>query len=250
MSWQVIQGDCIEAMAQLSEKSIDLVLTDPPHGTTACKWDTVIPFAPMWEHLRRITKRSAAMILTGTQPFSSALVMSNPREFRYDWIWEKTHPTGHLNANKAPLKAHESLLVFYRAQPIYNPQKTNGHVRKSAVKRADYSPVYGTQKFDALPYDSTERFPRSIITFASDKQLSTLHPTQKPIDLLRYLIRTYSNEGDTVLDFTCGSGSTGVACLLENRQFTGIEKDTGYAEIARQRMRDTTTSEQYSPPSG
>lgn len=236
MTSKVIQGDAIETMRDLPAASVDACITDPPYGTTACAWDSVIPFAPMWAELKRVVKPKGAIVLFGSQPFSSALVMSNPKLFRYDWIWEKAHATGHLNAKKMPMRAHESVLVFYQTLPTYNPQMTNGHVRKVAVKRYDNTDVYGEQKFDALPYDSTERYPRTVLPFASDKQVSALHGTQKPVDLLRYLIHTYTNPGDMVLDFTCGSGTTGVACALEGRDFIGIEKKPKYVEIAERRI--------------
>ncbi len=231
----IYHGDCLDVIPCLGEAA-DAVIADPPYGTTSCKWDAVIPFAPMWANLNLVTKDSAAIVLCGSQPFSSALVMSNPQMFRHEWIWEKTHATGYLNAKKSPMRAHESILVFCKVAPAYNPQKTNGHIRKTATKRHDNTPVYGAQSFNELPYDSTERYPRSVLLFSSDKQTSTLHPTQKPVALMRYLVRTYTNEGDTVLDFTCGSGTTLLAASLEGRKAIGIEIEERYCEIAAKRM--------------
>lgn len=242
MSVQVLHGDCLDVMASLSDSSVDACITDLPYGTTACKWDVVIPLEPMWSHLRRVVKPCGAILLFASLPFAATLVTSNLESFRYDWIWEKTHPTGHLNARKAPLRAHENVLVFYYRSPTYNPQKTSGHTRKTAVKRADYTPVYGRQQFSPLSYDSTERYPRSVVTFPSDKQISSLHPTQKPIDLIRYLVRTYTNEDDTVLDFAAGSGTTGVACLLENRRCILIESDQGYVDTIHRRLSTLTAA--------
>lgn len=227
-------GDCLDVMPQLQAQSVDLVLADLPYGTTRCAWDSVIPLQPLWEQYRRVCR--GAILLFAQTPFDKVLGASNLRDLRYEWIWEKTHPTGHLNAKRMPMKAHENVLVFYRRQPTYNPQKTDGHVRKAAVKRGDKTPIYGSQTFTALPYDSTERFPRSVQVFASDKQRSKLHPTQKPLALCEYLIRTYTNEGDTVLDNCMGSGTTGLACLNTGRRFIGIEKDPAMFATAERRL--------------
>lgn len=227
-------GDCLEVMPTLQAKSVDLVLADLPYGTTRCKWDVEIPLAPLWAEYRRICK--GPVILFAQTPFDKALGASNLPELRYEWIWEKTHPTGHLNAKRAPTKAHENILVFSRSAPTYNPIKTTGHVRKAATKRRDQTPVYGAQAFDALEYDSTERFPRSVLTFASDKQQSKLHPTQKPVALCEYLIRTHSDPGAVVLDNCMGSGTTGVACLNTGRRFIGIENDATHFATASRRL--------------
>ncbi|QYM72873.1 site-specific DNA-methyltransferase [Pseudochrobactrum sp. Wa41.01b-1] len=229
-------GDCLEIMPSLPDTSVDLILADLPYGTTQNKWDSHIPLDDLWREYWRVLKPSGVVVLTAQTPFDKILGSSCLNYLRYEWIWEKTLPTGHLNAKKAPMKAHENILVFYRSQPTYNPQKTTGHIRKTAVKRKDDTPTYGTQKFDALPYNSTERYPRSVITFASDKQKSNLHPTQKPVSLMQYLIRTYSNEGETVLDNCMGSGTTGIAAALEDRKFIGIEKDQSYFIAATDRL--------------
>jgi DNA modification methylase len=234
MSVSLHLGDCLQVMPELPAASIDLILADLPYGTTRCAWDSVIPLEPLWHEYRRVCR--GAILLFAQTPFDKVLGASNLRDLRYEWIWEKTHPTGHLNAKKMPMKAHENVLVFYRRQPTYNPQKTTGHVRKTAVKRGDMTPVYGKQSFSALPYDSTDRYPRSVQVFASDKQRSKLHPAQKPLALCEYLIRTYSNPGDTVLDNCMGSGTTGLACLNAGRRFIGIESDPDIYATAAERL--------------
>lgn len=232
---QLIQGDCLEKMKLIPDQSVDLILTDPPYGTTACKWDSVIDFGLMWAELKRIIKPNGAIVLFGAEPFSSLLRASNIKQFRYDWIYEKPAATGFLNAKKQPLRAHEIISVFYARQPIYNPQKTTGQRRKQSARTDIGSECYG-KAIKRQVYDSTERYPRSIQKFNSDKQKQSLHPTQKPVALLEYLIKTYTQEGETVLDFTMGSGSTGVACLNTGRDFIGIELDAHYFEIASTRI--------------
>lgn len=234
-------GDCLEILPTLDAQSIDLVLADLPYGTTNCAWDTEIDLQRLWAELNRVCR--GPVLLFAQTPFDKALGASNLAALRYEWIWEKTHPTGHLNAKRAPMKAHENILVFCRGKPTYNPIKTTGHPRKTATKRADATPVYGAQRFAPLPYDSTERYPRSVLTFASDKQRSRLHPTQKPVALCEYLIRTHSNPGDTVLDCCMGSGTTGVAAHATGRQFIGIERDEGYFEVASKRIASLSASE-------
>ena len=231
-------GDCLELMKDIPSDSIDLILTDPPYGTTNCRWDTIIPFEPMWEQVKRIIKPNGAICLFGGEPFSSALRMSNIKDFKYDWYWQKTAPTGFLNAKKQPLRNIETISVFYSKQPTYNPQKTYGHKRKVSLakhkqncKKAEEYNDYGLAS-----YDSTERYPTQILQFKTDRQKSALHPTQKPVALLEYLINTYTNEVETVLDFTMGSGSTGVACVKTGRNFIGIELDEGYFQIAKERI--------------
>jgi site-specific DNA-methyltransferase (adenine-specific) len=190
----------------------------------------------LWPEYWRVTKPSSAIVLTAQTPFDKVLGASQIRFMKYEWIWEKSHPTGHLNAKKCPMKAHENILVFCKGQPLFNPIKTQGHKRKTATKRYDSTETYGKQVFESLPYDSTERYPRSVLQFPSDKQRSRLHPTQKPVALMEYLIRTYTNPGDTVLDNTMGSGTTGVACANTVREFIGIERDDEYFRIASQRI--------------
>lgn len=224
-------GDCLDVLPTLQAGCCQMILADMPYGTTRCAWDALIPLEPLWPELRRVC--TGAILLFAQTPFDKVLGASNLADLRYEWIWEKTHPTGHLNANRAPMKAHENVLVFYQRQPTYNPIKTAGHARKTATS-IDHSPLYGVQT--ATSYDSTERFPRSVQVFASDKQRSKLHRTQKPVALLEYLIRTYTNPGDTVLDFCMGSGSTGAACLNSGRSFIGIEKDPTIFAIAQRRL--------------
>lgn len=232
------QGDCLELMKNIPGASIDLILTDPPYGTTNCKWDSVIPFELMWEQLNRISKPNGAICLFGSEPFSSALRMSNIKNFKYDWYWHKTTPTGFLNAKKQPLRNIETISVFYSKQPCYNPQKTQGHKRKVSLAKhkINCKKAEGYHEHGLVSYDSTERYPTQILQYKSDKQKVALHPTQKPIALLEYLIKTYTNEGETVLDFTMGSGSCGVASVNTNRRFIGIELDEGYFNIAKQRI--------------
>ncbi|MET3925640.1 site-specific DNA-methyltransferase [Devosia sp. 2618] len=228
------QGDCMDLMANIESQSVDLVLCDLPYGTTQNKWDSVLPLDALWAEYRRICR--GAVVLTAQTPFDKVLGASNVDWLRYEWIWEKTEATGHLNAQIAPMKAHENVLVFYDRAPTYNPQKTSGHARKSATRRSDTTPNYGAQSFDPIRYDSTERFPRSVIYGPTDKQKAALHPTQKPVWLMEYFIRTYTNPGDVVLDNCMGSGTSGVACLQSGRRFTGIEQDAGYFRIAEDRM--------------
>ena len=192
-------------------------------STTQCKWDTVIPFEPLWKQYNRIIKDNGAIVLFGTEPFSSHLRLSNLKKYKYDWIWDKVKGTGFLNAKKQPMRNHELISVFYKKQCTYNPQKTYGHKMKKSYRSKDsQTEVYGEMKNDYI-YESTERYPRSIQVFSTDTQNSSLHPTQKPIELGRYMIRTYTNPGDVVLDNTFGSGSFLVAALMEGRNFIGIE---------------------------
>lgn len=233
---QLLNGDCLELMQDIPDKSVDLILCDLPYGTTRNKWDCIISLDSLWQEYKRISK--GAIVLTAQTPFDKVLGASNLSMLRYEWIWEKSHPTGHLNAKRAPMKAHENVLVFYDKQPTYNPIKTTGHPRKAATKRKDATPTYGVQSFTELGYDSTERYPRSVLKFASDKQRSSLHPTQKPVGLMEYFINTYTNHGDLVLDNCMGSGTTGVACLNTGRRFIGIELNKDYFEIASKRIQD------------
>lgn len=234
-SFQLLFGDCLDLLPSLQDQSVDLILSDPPYGTTRCSWDSQIDLQALWQEFRRVSKPTTAIVLTAAQPFSSALVMSNPFMFRYEWIWEKGNATGFLNAKKQPLRAHESILVFYNKQPTYNPQMTDGHERKVAKRGKVGSDCYGVGN-QVVAYDSTQRYPRSVQFFSSDKQKEALHPTQKPLALMEYLIRTYSDEGDTVLDSCMGSGTTGVACVNTGRRFVGMEKDEGYFKMAFERI--------------
>lgn len=225
---------CLEAMKGIPDAAVDMVLADLPYGTTQCAWDSRIPLEPLWKQYQRVCR--GAIVLLAQTPFDKVLGASNLPMLKYEWIWEKTNATGHLNAKKMPMKAHENVLVFYDALPTYNPIKTFGHVRKAAKKRGDGSPIYGKQCLDGLSYDSTERYPRSVIEFASDKQVSNLHPTQKPVALCDYLIRTYTNPMGIVLDNCMGSGTTGVAALVAGRSFIGIENNAAFFTIAKERI--------------
>jgi DNA modification methylase len=234
----LMKGDCLELMKNIPDGSVDMILCDLPYGTTQNKWDYVIPFEPLWQSYKRVCKPSAAIVLTAAQPFTSALVMSNPVWFRYDWIWEKPKATGHLDANRKPLKAHEDVLVFYRAAPIYNPQKTTGEPYKgrgSASKLDNYGD-FGTVRQGSV---DGSRYPRTVVRFTHETK--PVHPTQKPVALMEYLIRTYTNEGETVLDNTMGSGTTGVACVNTGRKFIGIEMDDTYFDVAKTRVLDSST---------
>lgn len=226
-------ADCFDILPTLQANSVDMVLADLPYGTTQCAWDTELPLERLWAEYRRVCK--GAVILFAQTPFDKVLGASNIRSLKYEWIWEKTNATGHLNAKKAPMKAHENILVFYDRAPTYNPIKTSGHVRKTAFRKTrNESPVYGEQ-VAGDSYDSTERYPRSVVTFPSDKQVERYHPTQKPVGLCEYLIRTYTNPGDLVLDNCMGSGTTGVAAARSGRRFIGIEREQQYFDIAASR---------------
>lgn len=231
---RLLFGDCLERMNEIKDGSVDMILCDLPYETTQNSWDFEVCLPSLWAHYKRICK--GAIVLTAQTPFDKKLGVSNLPMLRYEWIWEKTHPTGHLNAKKAPMKAHENVLVFYTKLPTYNPIKTTGHVRKTSVKRVDLTSNYGKQDFAPIAYDSTERYPRSVLVFPSDKQRSKLHPTQKPVALMEYFIRTYTNPGDVVLDNCMGSGTTGVACQSTGRSFIGIESDPTYFATAQQRL--------------
>jgi len=228
------KGDCLEEMEKIPDGSVDLVLTDPPYGTTACKWDSVIPFEPMWTQLHRVAKKSAAIVLFGSEPFSSALRMSNIKRYKYDWVWNKKLAGNGILAKRQPLKIHENIMVFNSR--VYYPQMTQGRLRK---KMGLYeSEITGGDSYASETFNS-EYYPQSIQDFsAANMRTGRLHPTQKPVALLEYLIRTYTQPGETVLDFTMGSGSTGVACVNTNRNFIGIELDAGYFQIAEKRIAD------------
>lgn len=238
----LMQGDCLERLKELADGSIDFVLCDPPYGTTACKWDSIIPLEAMWKELKRVTKPNSAIVMTAAQPFTSKLIASNYGMFKYCWYWNKVLPRGHLNATKQPLRVIEEVVVFYDRPCTYNPQKTTGHKRKVAhtkyEKSGDGSQVYGKEVRDTF-YDSTERYPNGLIEISTANQRGKVHPTQKPVELMEYMIRTYTDIGQTVLDFTMGSGTTGVACKNIERKFIGIELDKSYFEIAKTRITES-----------
>jgi DNA modification methylase len=232
---ELIHGNCLEEMKKIPDGSVDLVLTDPPYGTTACKWDTIIPFEPMWEQLKRVTKKNGAIVLFGSQPFTSALVMSNPKMFKYEWVWNKSLAGNGILAKKQPLKIHENILVFQSG--VYYPEMRKGKARwKGGIKDK-----HGTfSNAEAPKVYNNEYYPITIIDVSgAGMRTGRVHPTQKPVDLMEYLIKTYTNENETVLDFTMGSGTTGVACKNLNRNFIGIELDKDYFEIAKKRIEET-----------
>ena len=277
---KLIKGDCLEVMKDVPDKSIDMILCDLPYGTTRCKWDTIIPLndyvvvdnkifyeneyllyamqeddksfeynrqwfdenkkTGLWSHYNRIIKDNGVILLFAQTPFDKVLGSSNLNMLKYEWIWEKTQATGHLNAKKMPMKAHENILVFYKKLPTYNPQITEGHTPVHSytkyIETQNNTELYGTLSKEVSGGGSTKRYPRSVQIFSSDKQKEHLHPTQKPVALLEYLIKTYANEGDLILDNCFGSCSTGIACIKTNRNFIGIEKDDKYFDIGVNRI--------------
>ena len=230
---ELLNGDCLELMKNIPDKSIDMILCDLPYGTTANKWDTVIPFDKLWEQYKRIIKDNGAILLFSQMPFGASLIMSNPKMFRYEWIWEKNQAVGFLNAKKMPLRKHENILVFYKHLPTYNPQgliKLDEPIQEEGSANRN-GKNYGVA--DKSFIRTHTNYPTDIITFSKD---AGYHPTQKPVDLLEYLIKTYTNEGDLVLDNCMGSGSTGVACVNTNRDFIGMELNEEYFKIACERI--------------
>ena len=248
----VFEGDCLEIMKQLPDKSIDMVLCDLPYGTTQNKWDSVIPLGELWQQYRRIVKDDGAIVLTSQGMFTAELMVSNPKMFRYKWIWEKSKSTNFLNAKKQPLRKHEDVCVFYRRQPVYHPQMIDGEPYDKGIRKNQMSGSYG----DFQPvhvHSDGKRYPTDIIYFkTAESEGKVFHPTQKPVELGRYFVRTYTNPGDIVLDNTSGSGSFLVAALLEGRNFVGIEKnenvalfkkgDIDYIAVTKKRLRDAWNS--------
>lgn len=226
----LIHGDCLEKMQDIPDGSVDMVLTDPPYGTTACKWDSIIPLKSMWAQLKRVIKPNGAIVMTASQPFTTTLISSNMKWFKYCWVWEKEIGTNFLSAKYMPLKNHEDVIVFSPKSPTYNPIMTEGepYVCFSGTHKG----VYGNPN-SVLTDNSGERYPKTVQKF---KREVGQHPTQKPTALMRYMIETYTNRGETVLDFTMGSGTTGVACRQTGRDFIGIEIDAGYFKIAEDRI--------------
>ena len=238
-NYKLYLGDCLEVMDRLIEEGIvvDAIICDPPYGTTACKWDTVIPFEPMWERLNKLIKPNGAIVLFGSEPFSSALRMSNIKNYKYDWIWQKEQGTGQLNAKRMPLRNTENISVFYKKQCTYNPQfkKDNPYKSDRCTYSKNIESTYGKQVDRVITINEGYRYPVTTIKFNRELK-NRFHSTQKPIDLMEYLIKTYTNEGELVLDFTMGSGSTGVACLNTNRKFIGIELEEKYFNISINRI--------------
>ena len=240
------KGDCLQVMDDLIAKGIvvDAIITDPPYGTTACKWDTVIPFDEMWLRLNKLIKPNGAIVLFDSEPFSSALRMSNIKNYKYDWVWKKPRGTGHLNAKKMPMRDSENISIFNVHHSLYNPQMSVGDPYKPKSSKIDRVSISGDTTYGTFIDGNSvrienfgTRYPKTIIEFGVVER-DTMHPTQKPVALMEYLIKTYTNENETVLDFTMGSGTTGVACKNTNRNFIGIELDEKYFDIAKNRIED------------
>lgn len=228
-------GDCMELMKALPDASVDLILCDLPYGTTVCVWDSALPFDALWAEYRRIAKPSAATVLTAAQPFTTALIASNLKDFRYCWIWEKTIASNFMHAKRRPGNKHEEIAVFYRKQPTYNPQMIAGTRYTDKSRTRTIGLGRDAEHTKAALVNEGTRYPGSVIRFSNGNN-GNVHPTQKPVDLMEYLIRTYTNEGDTVLDNCMGSGTTGVACKNTGRRFIGMEQRADYYEIARSRI--------------
>ena len=237
--YSLLFGNCLERMKEIPDGSVDLILTDPPFGTTKCSWDSVIPFEPMWYELKRIIKPNGAIVLFGSQPFTSSLIMSNPKMFKYEQIWDKNKGTQPQLANVQPMKSHENILVFGKGKINYYPQKTKGdpYTRDNKQNHTEHSLSKGLKPIKQV--NTGFRFPKTVLMYPRDFSAQTrLHPTQKPVPLMEYLVKTYTNELETVLDFTMGSGTTGVACVNTNRKFIGIEQEEGYFKIAQDRINE------------
>jgi len=242
---ELIQGDCLERMKDIPDGSVDMVLTDPPYGTTACKWDSVIPFEPMWRQLKRIIKPNGAIVMTASQPFTTTLISSNMKMFRYEMVWAKNRGTGIFKAKKMPLKSHENILIFYEKLPTYIPQMTEG--KPYTCRQGKQSKAFGldTGK-EIVTINKGERYPLTVHSFKSTNG-KNIHPTQKPVALMEYLIKTYTNEGETVLDFAMGSFTTAIACLNTKRSFIGIEKDEHYFQVGKDRLEKHLLTLDYTP---
>ena len=246
---KLYKGDCLEVMKTIEDNSIDAIITDPPYGTTACKWDSVIPFEPMWEQLNRIIKPNGAIVLFGSEPFSSALRMSNIKNYKYDWVWKKAKPTGFSHSKNMPLKDFELISVFSQGsighsnliknRMEYNPQGVFECERKIKRNKKGFEGNMERKSQTNEYIGKLSGFPKMVLEFNNVIYNKTSHPTQKPVALMEYLIKTYTNENELVLDFTMGSGSTGVACKNLNRNFIGIEQDNNYFEIAKKRINET-----------
>ena len=235
------QGDCLELMRGIPDKSVDAIICDLPYGTTACKWDVIIPFESLWTQYERIIKDDGAIVLFGSEPFTSLLISSNLKMFKYDIVWDKVNCSSGVLAKKRPLKSHENICVFYKKQPTYNPQMTEGtQWHRGGKKDKKLASVYGQEGKTVVRkgYSDTTnlKYPKSILTVSNADNTHRVHPTQKPVALLEHLIKTYTNEGEIVLDNCMGSGSTGVACINTKRDFIGIELDNNYFNIAKQRI--------------
>ena len=229
----LLQGDCLELMKQVPDKSIDLILCDLPYGTTKCKWDVVIPFDKLWAQYNRIIKDNGAIVLFGNEPFSSQLRLSNLKNYKYDWVWDKKRGSNFATVKIRPFNSFENIMVFYKKQPTYNPQMWKSTPYTCKQGYVGVAKQTGLYRDDVITVNNGDRYPLTILSFSKE---TGLHPTQKPVALLEYLIKTYTNEGDTVLDNCMGSGSTGVACKNTNREFIGMELDEKYFKVACERL--------------
>lgn len=236
MSIDLYLGDCLSIMTDLPDQSVDMVLCDLPYGTTACPWDAIIPYDDLWGAYKRIVKKRGAIVLFGAQPFTSMLIASQPKMFRHSWVWKKNFATNFYHAKRMPLRRTEDIIVFGSQSPNYYPQITEGHVPTQSARGKSSGSLYHGENIRDDPGGKTTRYPLDVLEEEAVDQKNRYHPTEKPVPLLSYLIRTYSNPGEVVLDNTMGSGSTGVACVREGRAFCGIEKDPTYFEIANQRI--------------
>ena len=232
---RLYKGDCLEEMKQIPDGSVDMVMTDPPYGTTCCKWDAIIPLEPMWEQLKRVIKPNGAIVMTASQPFTTILIASNMKMFKYCWVWDKKKGGSPLLSKIQPLRITEDVVVFGKGKVTYNPIMT---LRDKPKRRGKNKGTASETTNNAFIEDKvyTHRYPKNIIEVSNANQRGRVHPTQKPVALMEYLIKTYTNEGGTVLDFTMGSGTTGCACVNQNRNFIGIEMDSDYFNIALDRI--------------
>lgn len=232
----IYNEDCLEGMKRIPDKSIDMILCDLPYGTTACKWDTIIPFEPLWEQYERIIKSSGTIALFNSEPFGSILRLSNLNDYKYDWVWEKNTGTNFFHAKRMPIRYSENIAIFQLGSAYYYPIKTTGHVpTNSGIGRNTGNIYSGKSRVDYKGGDTT-RFPKNIIKFNTVNNYARIHPTQKPVALCEYLIKTYTNEGETVLDNCMGSGTTAIACINTNRNYIGFELDKHYCDIANERI--------------
>lgn len=236
----IYNEDCLVGMDRIEDKSIDMILCDLPYGTTQCKWDTIIPFEPLWKQYNRVIKDNGAIVLFGSEPFTSTLICSNLKNFKYNWIWQKNKSTGFLNAKKQPLNDNETISVFYKKQCLYNPQMTIAErIYKRGLAKRNKSDCYGEEK-DFIQEDNGLRYPKRIQYFNNNYTQEQIHPTQKPVSLCEYLIKTYTNEGDVVVDNCIGSGTTAIAAINTKRNYIGFELDENYFNIAQERIKNIT----------
>ncbi|HEY5561972.1 MAG TPA: site-specific DNA-methyltransferase [Clostridiaceae bacterium] len=234
---RIYQMDCLEGMKLIPDKCVDMILCDLPYGTTACKWDSIIPFDKLWEQYTRVIKDNGAIVLTASQPFTSELIHSNLKLYRYNLVWDKVGVSNPMLAKKQPLKQHEDICIFYKKQPIYNPQMTEGKLWHRGGKKEHKTETLGSASLTNNGSDKTNvKYPKSILPFSNANKMSNIHPTQKPVALFEWLIKTYTNEGCLVLDNCIGSGTTAVACIQNNRKWIGFETDSNYIELANKRL--------------